>query len=72
MRWVKALHSVGVKARAGPWGFLLSRTATSPGMLVATSTQLPPSAPLWELYFQSALEKSTPVKPRDSIGLALP
>lgn len=39
---VNAAHSSGEKTSAGPAGFLLSRTATTPGRLRATSTEFPP------------------------------
>ena len=41
---VKVRHWAGVRSRGGLAGYLLSRMATRPGRLVATSTQLPPSA----------------------------
>src|SRR4051794_36846249 len=55
----KVAHSPGVKSRAAPLGFLLSRTATSPGRLEATSTQFPPLSPLRELFFHAAVDRST-------------
>jgi len=39
-------HSSLLRIRTGPSEFLESRTATMPGMSVATSTQLPPPLPL--------------------------
>lgn len=42
----------------GPWGFLLSRTGTSPGKPGATSMQLPPLSPLWLLLIQVAVLSS--------------
>ena len=38
-------HCAGVSVSTGPSGSLLSRTAMTPGTLVATSTQLPPEPP---------------------------
>jgi hypothetical protein len=40
-RPTKAPHSPGVNLKAGPPGFLLSRTPISPPGRLATSTQLP-------------------------------
>jgi hypothetical protein len=42
IRLTKARQVSGVKVSAGPVGSLESRTATTPGRLSATSTQLPP------------------------------
>lgn len=44
----KLRQASGGNTRTGPEGFLLSRTAT-PFANAVTSTQLPPSSPLWEL-----------------------
>lgn len=40
---MNAVQEVVGNAMAGPSGFLLSRTGTTPGNPSATSTQLPPS-----------------------------
>lgn len=53
--WTKAVHAAGVKVRAGPWGSLLSRTGITSGRLSATSTQSPPSPPLYVLLRQLAV-----------------
>lgn len=57
-RAVKAAHSSWLMTRTGPWGFSLSRTATVPGRLQATSTQLPPLSPLREDLRHSARVRS--------------
>lgn len=41
---MNALHAAAGRTRAGPVGFLLSRTGTTPGNPSATCTQSPPSS----------------------------
>src|ERR1700722_4297873 len=50
---MNARHASRFRVRAGPAGFLESRTATMPGRFRATSTQLP-SGLLWLLLIQAA------------------
>src|SRR4051794_37872715 len=57
--WTKVRHWLRPKTRAGPFRFLESRTATTPGRFTATSTQSPPLPPLRLLLCQMAPDRST-------------
>src|SRR5215467_15718624 len=68
---VNARHAVRLTISAGPAGRLESRTATPPGRLPATSTQLS-LAPLRKLLRHTALDRSGFIPPRTLPFLELP
>src|SRR6266545_3498413 len=69
LSWVvKVRQAEREKVRAGPWGFLLSRTATK-ASFSATSTHCPPLGSLWLLLRQAAISTQRP--PLGSLWLLL-
>lgn len=56
---MKVRHSVWVKVRMGPWGFLLSRMAMHDGRLPVTSTQSAPLSDEREYFRHVRLSSST-------------